>query len=188
MSLRTSAFLAQSLDGFIARPDGDLDWLDRASAAAPPGEDCGYSAFFATVDVLVVGRSTFEKVLGFPAWPYGDTRVVVLSHGGVAVPEARTQTVTVSAEPPAALCARLAAEGCRHAYVDGGVTVQGFLRAGLLDELTLTTVPVLLGAGRRLFGPLEGDVHLEHLSTIAYPFGLVQSRYRVSSPTRVEQA
>lgn len=183
MSLRTSAFLAQSLDGFIARADGGLDWLDRASAAAPPGEDCGYGAFFATVDVLVMGRGTFEKVLGFPDWPYGTTRVVVLSRRGVAVPAPLGQSVSVTAEAPPELCARLAAEGCEHAYVDGGLTVQSFLRAGLLEELTLTTVPVLLGEGKRLFGPLEGDIRLQHSSTVAYPFGLVQSRYRVLGPT-----
>lgn len=179
MALRTSAFLACSLDGFIARLDGGLDWLEQANARVPPGEDCGYGAFFATVDVLVMGRCTFDKVLTFPDWPYGATRVVVLSRGGVAVPPALGDRVSVSAQPPAALCARLAAEGCRHAYVDGGVTVQSFLGAGLLGELTLTTVPVLLGAGRPLFGALPQDVPLEHLSTVAYPSGLVQSRYRV---------
>lgn len=186
MSLRTSAYLAQSLDGFIARPDGELDWLDRANATVPPGQDCGYGAFFASVDVLVMGRATFDKVLTFADWPYGTTRVVVLARSDLAVPAALGQTVSVSSESPELLCARLAGEGFQHAYVDGGLTVQRFLRAGLLSELTLTTIPVLLGAGRPLFGALERDVSLEHLATVAYPFGFVQSRYRVLGAKEAE--
>lgn len=179
MPLRVSAFMATSLDGFIARANGALDWLDRANASVPPGEDCGYAAFFATVDVLVMGRGTFETVLTFPSWPYGDLPVVVLSRRGIEVPVERRTTVSVSDEELPTLVARLAAAGRQHAYVDGGQTVQSFLRAGLLNELTLTTIPILLGAGLPLFGSLERDVELEHVATTAYPFGYVQSRYRV---------
>lgn len=180
MNIRTSAFIATSLDGFIARLDGAIDWLERANAAVTPGEDCGYKAFIDAVDLLVMGRNSFEKVLTFGEWPYHGKRVVVLSRKGAAIPAALAATVSTSAEAPRGLLDRLAAEGVKHVYVDGGLTIQSFLRGGLLGEITLTRIPVLLGQGLPLFGPLSADVSLEHVETIAYPFGFVQSRYRVT--------
>jgi dihydrofolate reductase len=102
---------------------------------------------------------------------------VVLSHRDLApnVPRA----VTASREKPTDLAARLSAEGKRHIYVDGGITVQSFLSAGLVDGLTITVIPVLLGTGKPLFGPLPSDVHLSHVSTHVYEFGFVQHKYRV---------
>lgn len=179
MPLTTSVFIATSLDGFIARTDGSIDWLEEANARVPEGEDCGYHAFIATVDTLVMGRKTFETVLAFDAWPYGDKRVVVLSSKPVAIPAALSGTVSASSEEPRALVERLAAEGARHLYVDGGLTIQRFLSAGLIDALILTRIPVLLGEGRPLFGPLPGDVALTHVATRAYDFGFVQSTYRI---------
>lgn len=172
-----AVFIATSLDGYIAREDGGLDWLPGFAA----GEDYGYAAFMATVDALVVGRHTYETVRGFGDWPYGETRVVVLSRRGVDVPEALRATVEVRAGEPADVLRALGAEGVRRVYLDGGRTVQGFLRAGLVTEMVLTRVPVLLGAGIPLFGPLDGDVRLRHVETRAFPSGLVQSRYRVAS-------
>lgn len=181
MSIRASVFIATSLDGFIARLDDQIDWLDRANSVVPPGEDCGYKSFIASVDVLVMGRATFEKALTFPEWPYRGKRVVVLSSRGVAIPEALTGEVSTSAEAPRALVERLASEGARHLYVDGGKTIQSFLPDGLITDLTVTTIPVLLGRGKPLFGALPSDIWLEHLSTIAYPFGFVQTTYRVTT-------
>jgi dihydrofolate reductase len=180
MTIKASVFIATSLDGFIARPDGTIDWLNQANAVVPPGEDCGYKAFIETVDVLVMGRNTFEQVLSFVEWPYGTLRVVVLSRRGIAVPETLKPTVSTSAEPPELLSTRLAAEGARHLYVDGGQTIQSFLNAGLLHEITITVIPILLGAGIPLFGPLQSDIALKHVSTHAYPFGFVQSKYSVA--------
>lgn len=181
MTLKLSVFIATSLDGYIARPDGGIDWLNQANAAVPEGEDCGFAGFMATVDVLVMGRNTFEQVLGFGEWPYGATRVVVLSRKGVEIPVELADRVSTSAEEPAQLVARLAAEGARNFYIDGGKTIQAFLVAGLINELTITTIPVLLGEGVPLFGPLESDVDLTHVATNAYPFGFVQSRYRIET-------
>jgi dihydrofolate reductase len=178
---RASAFIATSLDGFIARADGSLDWLDDAQFLIPEGEDCGYHEYMASIDALVMGRHTYERVLTFDPWPYGHTPVYVLSHAPVSVPPALVGSVYSVQGTPAALVARLGQQGTRHLYVDGGQTIQGFLRAGLLDEITITVVPVLLGAGRPLFGPLPHDVDLTLMRSRAYEFGFVQSTYRIDA-------
>lgn len=175
---RVSVFIATSLDGYIARRDGSIDWLLQANQSVPSGEDCGYGAFMETVDVLVMGRNTFEQVLGFEGWPYAGKRVVVLSHRDVPVPPALRGTVSVTSAAPADLLQELAATGAQHVYLDGGQTIRGFLRDGLVDELIITTIPVLLGAGRPLFGSLSTDVQLDLVASRAWPFGFVQSRYR----------
>jgi len=179
MTLRCSVFIATSLDGFIARADGSIDWLNEANGVVPAGEDCGYAEHMATVDALVMGRKTYEQVLTFGAWAYGETRVVVMSsHLDPLAPGAPT-TVTASQETPAALAARLETEGCEHLYIDGGRTIAGFLEAGLIDELIITVIPILLGTGIPLFREQPADVHLELISTRAYDFGFAQHRYRV---------
>ncbi len=179
MTIKCSVFVATSLDGFIARPDGSVDWLNAANAAVPPGEDCGYRAFMATVDTLVMGRNTFEQVLTFGEWPYGSTPVVVLSRRASSLPSNAPHTATSSQDAPTDLVARLSAEGNRHLYVDGGLTVQSFLAEHLIDELTITVIPILLGTGIPLFGPLPSDVNLSHVATRVYEFGFVQHEYRV---------
>lgn len=179
MTPKCSVFIATSLDGFIARDDGSIDWLEQANACVPPGEDCGYKQFMSSVDTLVMGRNTFDLVLTFDQWPYGETPIVVMTHRPVALPSHVPPTVSFSSATPYALVEELGAKGARHLYVDGGRTIQSFLAAGLIDELTITVIPVLLGSGRPLFGALERDVKLAHLSTTAYDFGFVQSRYRV---------
>jgi dihydrofolate reductase len=175
--MKASVFIATSLDGFIARADGALDWLPGADGEASDAEDHGYGAFMAGVDAIVVGRLTFETVLTFAGWPYGARPVVVLSHGPVTIPPERAATVEWMSAPPAEVLRRLAARGARHAYVDGGRTIQAFVAAGLIERLFVTRVPVLLGGGIPLFGPLARDVRLRHVRTQAYPSGLVQSEY-----------
>ena len=175
--MRVSVFIATSLDGYIARADGALDWLEALNARVPPGEDCGYGAFMADIDVLLMGRETFDKVSSFPDWPYRGKRVVVLSHRPLAGPYAAY--VERRAGEPAAVLRGVQEEGARHVYLDGGRTIQDFLRAGLVDELVITSVPVLLGSGRRLFGELAGDLPLATVSSHLYPFGFVQTVYRV---------
>ncbi len=171
--MMVSVFVGTSVDGFIARPNGDLDFL-------PPGggEPHGYDEFIATVDAIVIGRKTFETVLGMEHWPYADKRVVVLSSQQLDLSKARG-VVEQMAGPPAEILTQLAAHGARHVYVDGGVTIQGFLRAGLVQRLVITHVPVLIGEGIPLFGSLPGDILLRHIATRHYPSGLVQSEYQV---------
>jgi dihydrofolate reductase len=169
-----SVFIATSVDGFIARPNGNLDWLPAGG-----GEEHGYDEFIATVDALVIGRGTFETVLTFDSWPYGSKRVIVLSTRPLDLSAARGGVVEQMSGPPEAIAARLDAEGVRHAYVDGGVTIQRFLRARLIQRLIITRVPVLIGEGIPLFGPLDSDVRLQHVATRTFPSGLVQSEYTV---------
>lgn len=177
MPLTTSVFIATSLDGFIAREDGAIDWLMAANASVPAGEDCGYAAFMGSVDVLIMGRNTYEQVAGFEPWPYVGKRVVVLTTRDVTFRTGPGVVLEKSSEAPRALLRRLGAEGCQHAYVDGGKVIQSFLSDGLIDRLTITTVPILLGQGRSLFGSLPSDVHLTLAESKAYAFGFVQSIY-----------
>ncbi len=176
--MQASVFIATSLDGFIARADGALDWLPGAEGA-PLAEDNGYGAFIATVDVVVVGRGTYEKVLTIGEWPYGRMPVRVLTTRPLDFPAALTPTVATMSGPPAEIVAALSRQGFRHAYVDGGRTIQGFLAAGLVQKLTLTRVPVLLGGGIPLFGALPRDIPLRHVRTRSFASGLVQSEYDV---------
>lgn len=176
-----SVFIATSLDGFIAREDGSIDWLMQANARVPAGEDCGYAAHMSRIDALVMGRQTVEQVLGFDSWPYEERHhVYVLSRSLAALPPGTPASVSLHAGPPQALLAQARERGHRSLYVDGGQTIQAFLAEDLIDELTITTIPVLLGRGRPLFGPLGArpEQWLQHVETRAYPFGFVQSRYR----------
>jgi dihydrofolate reductase len=176
--LKISAFIAISLDGFIARPDGSIDWLTDPDYEIPD-QDFGYQTFMASVDALVMGRKTFEKVLTFDEWPYADTPVVVLSHRPLTVPDALSGQVDFMAGSPAEVVSDLNKRGFQHVYLDGGQTIQGFLRDKLVDELTITQIPILLGVGLPLFGETGHDIRLEHVYTTAYPNGFVQSTYKL---------
>lgn len=181
MSIKVSVYIAASLDGFIARVDGNLDWLDEANTTVPEGEDCGFVEFMNSVDTLLMGRKTYEKVLSFGQWPYDDTPVVVLSSKPITFPDHLPSTVTHSSDRPAKLLKRLAGEGIQHVYVDGGLTIQSFLSEGLVDEITVTVIPVILGEGIPLFGSVEDDIQLTHVRTTAFDFGFVQSTYTVDN-------
>jgi dihydrofolate reductase len=172
--MTVSVFVGASVDGFIARPNGDLDWLPEGG-----GEPHGYNEFIATVDAIVIGRTTFEKVLTLGPWFYGDKRVVVLSSRPVDLSAAKGAVIEHMAGPPAEIVTRLAARGAHHLYVDGGITIQRFLRAGLVQRLIITRVPVLIGDGIPLFGSVPHDVRLHHVATRHFPSGLVQSEYHV---------
>jgi dihydrofolate reductase len=178
MRAEAHVFIATSIDGFIARPDGSLDWLMQAQAAAPVGEDFGYADFMADVDALVMGRKTFETVLGFDPWPYGERPVWVMSRQpALAIPDALKATVQLSRTSAAALLQELAAQGIRRVYLDGGQLIQAFMAEDLVDQFTVTTVPVLLGQGRRLWGALPGDQTWTLVASRHWDCGFVQSRY-----------
>jgi dihydrofolate reductase len=175
--MKVSVFVGTSLDGFIARRNGQYDFLDTAGNVPH-----GYDEFIATVDALVIGRTTFETVLAFPDWPYGSRQVIVLSTRPLDFSTIRGARVEQMSGAPAEIISSLAARGFQHIYVDGGITVQGFLRAGLIQRLILNRVPVLIGDGIPLFGSLPHDVQLRHRATQTYASGLVKSEYEVVTP------
>ena len=173
--MRASVCVGTSVDGFIARADGGLDWLPTDG-----GEPHGYDEFMASIDALVVGRNTYQTVLGFGTWPYGKKPVFVLSTRALA-PAPVGAVVERLCGVPAEIVSQLAARGFQHLYVDGGITIQRFLQAGLIQRLIVTRVPVLIGAGIPLFGPLERDIVLKHVETRHYASGLVQSVYEIAA-------
>ncbi|HUJ28034.1 MAG TPA: dihydrofolate reductase family protein [Myxococcales bacterium] len=168
MSVRFAVFAGVSLDGCLAREDDSLDWLKPFET-----EEHGYGGFFASVDALAIGRRTYDVVRGFPEWPYAGKRVVVCTrrpidpmHGEEAWPGA-----------PRDLAEKLAREGVRRVYLDGGELISSFLREGLVDELTVSVVPVILGGGRRLFCGAMPSAALKLVEATPYPSGLVKLRY-----------
>jgi dihydrofolate reductase len=177
--MKATVFIATSLDGFIAREDGGIDWLPTGEVTGEP-EDYGYHTFIETVDALVMGRNTYELVRTFGEWPYGDMPVVVLSTRGVDIPPEIARTVETMRGSPTEIVERLAERGTGHLYVDGGNTIQRFLADGLIQRMIITRVPVLLGKGIPLFGPVPRDIALRHVRTHGYPSGLVQSEYEVA--------
>lgn len=185
MNIHASVYIATSLDGFIARPNGDLDWLTNGHDA-PEGEDYGYQAFMDTVDGIIMGRHTFEKVLTFDAWPYPTHTVVVLSSRTMTLPSHLGKNVQLLSATPQDVMRQLATQGVHHVYVDGGTTIQRFLEAELINELIITRLPMLIGEGIPLFGAVRSDIKLTHVETRQFPNGFVQSRYRM--PVRVNKA
>ena len=168
--------MATSLDGFVARKDHSLDWLDPANET---DEDLGTEAFMDSMDAMVMGRGSFETMLKLGVWPYLFP-VTVLSRSMTRddIPEGHIDKVQLSEKSPTELMRELAAHGHRRVYVDGGKIVQSFMRAGLIHEMTLTVLPILLGEGLSIFGPMGGDLVLELVSSRAFPSGIVQSTYR----------
>jgi dihydrofolate reductase len=182
-SFTGSVFLGMSVDGFIARLDGDISWLtgDSDPGGAPDdgeGGDFGFGEFVAGIDGMVMGRSTYEFIKPFDEWPYQGKPVHVLS---TTLPMGADPRITVQRSFEDAVAAFQAA-GYRRVYVDGGRTVHTFLRAGLITDLTLSRVPVLIGTGHTPFGELAADIRLEHVRTQTYGGGMVQTTYRVVRP------
>src|SRR5271154_1529001 len=155
--MKVSAFCGVSVDGFLARPDHSLDFL-----SAGEREPHGFEEFYGSVDVVVIGRKTFEVVLTFDKWFYGGKPVVVLSRHPLDFSSIKGGVVEQMSGEPSEIITRLKARGLKHAYIDGGITIQRFLAAGLIDRLVITQVPVLIGAGISLFAPIPGDIHLRH--------------------------
>jgi len=172
--VKASVFVGTSLDGFIARVDGRFDFLP-----ADGGEPHGFDEFLASVDALVMGRKTYETVLTIDPWPYGAKPVFVLTSRPLGVTPAGRICARVSGTPEE-IVLLLAERGIRHIYVDGGQTIQQFLRAGLIQRIVITRVPVLIGTGIPLFGALPRDIKLRHVATRSLPSGLVQSEYLVA--------
>lgn len=167
-------YAGMSVDGFVARTDHALDFLEVDTG----GDDLGFSAFLATVDALVMGRTTFDTVMGFGVpWPYGDMPVRVATHRSLDLPDDHPGDVAAVSGPPAEILAGLGE--VNRVYVDGGATVRSFLADGLVDRFVLTTIPVLIGAGIPLFGHGPGDIALDLVAVREFPNGIVQREYAV---------
>ena len=176
--MKASVFIATSLDGFIARPDGNIDWLMNPEYDIE-GEDFGYTKYIKTVDTIVMGRNSYDKVLTFDMWLY-TIPVFVATHRPMEIPEHLSDKQIHSIEgPPKDILDKLSEKGFTHLYIDGGKTLQDFLNAGLIEELTITQIPVLLGEGIPLFGPLGSDIKLELIESLTYPNSFVQNTFRV---------
>lgn len=170
---KISVFIATSLDGYIAREDGGLDWLERTPT---PDEDFGFKEFMNSIDVLVMGRKTYEVVSGFDDWPYGGKRVVVMSR---TLESVREEAELFSGEIMA-LVSNLQADGIKHIYIDGGITISRFLELGMVDQMIITLIPIILGKGIRLFNPMDKEHDCRLASAQSYPSGLVQLRYELN--------
>jgi len=183
-----SVFLGMSVDGFIARPDGTLSFLDGGAEPSDEGDaptpddgeggDFGFAEFVSSIDAVLMGRSTYEFIQPFADWPYQGKPVHVLS---TTLQPGADNRITVHGSFDDAVAA-LSGAGYRRVYVDGGRTVHAFLRAGMITDLTLSRVPVLIGTGLTPFGELAADIRLEHVRTQSFRGGMVQSSYRVVRP------
>ncbi len=178
--MNTHVYIATSLDGFIARTNGDLDWLFAAADPAST-DDHGYAAFMSTIDTLIMGRATFDFVAALDTWPYDGKRVFVCSSTKTLddYPARLRGLVTIVRGTPDDAWRLAVREGARGIYADGGQVIQALLRSGRIDTLTITRIPVILGSGIPLFGPVDADIHCRHVSTTAFPSGFVQSTYNV---------
>lgn len=174
-------FIAASLDGYIALENGDIGWLIPNGAET---EDHGYNAFYTTMDGIIMGRATWEKVCTFSEWPF-DKPVIVLSRKLTDddLPADQIGKVRIWNSTPREALDRVAAEGWSKAYIDGGQLIQSCLREGLIADIVLTRIPVLLGRGLPLFGQLETEVRLKHIETRDFPSGLIQSHYEIIAPS-----
>lgn len=169
-------FIARSLDGYIADSHGGLDWLH--AIPNPEQDDAGYAAFMNEIDAIVMGRNTFEAVCGFDIpWPFTKP-VFVLSHSLNNVPEKAAGKVQLMKGDLKQVLADIHGQGYYRLYIDGGITIQQFLHLDLIDELTITTIPILLGGGASLFGKLEQPLAFEHVRTAVFLGQMVQSYYR----------
>jgi len=177
--MKCSVYIATSIDGFIARPDGDIDWLLRPEFNDAANVGLVYSEFISTVDAIVMGRHSFEKVLTFDQWYYEGIDVVVLSSQKVYIPDHLIGKVRNTSGTPDQIISELENEGKKHVYVDGGITIQRFMAAKLIDELTITVIPMLLGSGIPLFGNTGSEQQVELIDVFSSKNGTIQKRYRV---------
>jgi len=177
MKAKCSVYIATSVDGFIAKSDGDINWLHNPEYNIE-GQDFGFFEFIESVSALIMGRNTYEKVLSFGEWPYSKPVFVLTSKTRNAPDHLKNKVRFISGEP-SDIISNLTAEGFQHFYIDGGKTIQEFLRCGLINQLILTQIPILLGDGISLFGHLNSELNLKLISSQGYENGFVKSTYEV---------
>lgn len=178
--MKCSVYIASSLDGYIAKKDGDISWLEKPEYRAAKIPGLGFDEFIHSVDGIVMGRNSFDKILTFGSWPYKEIPVTVLTSRELKIPGQLRKKVTAGNGPPEKIVRGLEKEGFRNLYIDGGITIQKFLDAGLIDEIIITTIPILLGDGVPLFGTLEKEISLNLAGVESSANGMVQTRYSVN--------
>jgi dihydrofolate reductase len=177
-----TVYIAASLDGYIAGPDNDLEWLEQLPN--PDGDDFGFADHMASIDAVVMGRGTFDAISGFRPWPY-DKPVVVVSTTLNEVADDLAGAVEIISGSPGEVIEQCHRRGYDNLYIDGGKLVTSFLSHGLIDEITISWAPVLLGGGIPLFGPMPQPTWWKHVSTQSFAGGMVQSTYR-AAPTNAD--
>ena len=171
--MKTSVYVGTSLDGFIARKNGDFDWLNPFNNKEVYES---YNEFIKNIDAMVIGRGTFETVLKFSEWPY-NRKVFVLSSSIKETPSVLKDKVTILSGKPTEVLNHISKQSFFNLYIDGGKVIQDFLKEDLIDEMIITQVPILIGNGISLFGETEKDIQFTHLRTDVYSNGLVKNHY-----------
>lgn len=184
--MKCSVYIATSVDGYIATPEGGVDWLDSAGkpdADMSSNPDMGFADFIASIDCMLMGRKCMEVIssmnLTAQQWPYGNTKIYVLSNSLHAPPDNLSGRVEMYSGDIQDLINKLQDEGFEHAYVDGGSIITACLNLKLINEMTITTAPIILGAGIPLFGKIKHQIKLESTQALAFPNDFVQVKYRV---------
>ena len=167
-------YIATSLDGYIARKDGNIDWL--MEIPNPDNSDYGFSTFMKRIDGIIMGRKTFEVVLDFGGWPYSKP-VYILSNSMTNIPEDLKERAKIVKGELKEIIGALNKKGFKNLYIDGGKTIQSFLNENLIDELIITRIPIILGSGIPLFDKMDIEIRFEHIQTEIYKNGLIKSRY-----------
>lgn len=167
-------YIATSIDGFIADVDNRIEWLSNYPDVE--GGDYGYSDFMNRIDCILMGRKTFETVIAFDQWPY-DKKVFVLSTTITRLPAAFHGKAAVVNGSIQSIVNTLHAQGFHTLYIDGGETVQAFLKMDMIDELYISRVPLLLGGGIPLFSTLDKSLQFKHIKTEEYKSGIIKSHY-----------
>lgn len=176
MQNKNIVFIARSLDGFIAGKNGELDWLNIIPN--PENNDMGYNRLMEEIDAIIMGRTTFETVSGFKGeWPYSK-HVFVLSNTLKEIHEKLDKKTSIISGSPHQVLEKVHEKGYYKLYIDGGRTIQNFLKEDLIDELRITTIPIILGGGFSLFGDLPNPMELEHIESKVYLNQIVQDWYR----------
>lgn len=167
-------YIATSLDGFIARKDGNLDWL--MEIPNPENSDYGFSSFLQRIDGIIMGRKTFEAVMNFNEWPYTKP-VFILSNTLKSVPIQYQEKAEILKGDLKVIVDSLNIDGFSNLYIDGGKTIQNFLKQDLIDELVITRIPIILGSGISLFGEMDLEIKFKLANTEILNKDLVKSTY-----------